>query len=36
LALGILGLIQTVGIEEECGAWCERCLLLGHTGAGLK
>lgn len=28
LALGILGLIQTVGIEEECGAWCERCLLL--------
>jgi hypothetical protein len=28
LALGIFGLVETVGIEEECGAGCKRCLLL--------
>ena len=28
MELGISGLVQTIGIDEEGGAWCERRLLL--------
>ena len=39
LSLGIFGLVQAIGIEEECGAWYERCLLqricdIGHGTYG--
>lgn len=28
LVSGIFGLVQTIGIEEDGGTWCECCLLL--------